>query len=80
MLSYSAVLSSFILSAEGVSRRLNVNSYGRRNGMGRNDKAQALAAYLQALAILQRTDRTIVKREIAKVMQEIEKELGLKTD
>lgn len=48
--------------------------------MERNDKAQALAAYLQALAILQRTDKTYVHREIAKVMQEIEKELGLKTD
>ncbi len=40
-------------------------------------KAQALAAYLQALAILQQTDRTIVQREILKVMEEIERELGL---
>lgn len=48
--------------------------------MDGNSKAQALAAYLQALAILQRTDKTIVTREIMKVMQEIDKELGLKTD
>ncbi|MBS4193487.1 hypothetical protein [Lederbergia citri] len=47
--------------------------------MDGNGKAQALAAYLQALAILQQTDKTIVHREITKVMQEIEKELGLKS-
>lgn len=48
--------------------------------MDGNSKAQALATYLQALAILQRTDKTYVHREIAKVMQEIEKELGLKNN
>lgn len=44
-----------------------------------NDKrAQALASYLQALAILQRTNKTYVQREIQKVIDEIEKELSLK--
>lgn len=44
-----------------------------------NDRrAQALAAYLQALAILQQTNKTYVSREIMKVIDEIEKELELK--
>lgn len=42
-----------------------------------NSRANALAAYLQALAILQETNKTYVSREITKVIDEIEKELNL---
>ncbi len=62
-------LSSFILC--DMDRRWNEMD---------NSKAQALAAYLQALALMQQTNKTYVHREIAKVMEEIEKELGLKNN
>ncbi|MGM8212128.1 hypothetical protein ACLIBH_04945 [Virgibacillus sp. W0430] len=41
-------------------------------------RAQALTSYLQALAILQQTNKTYVHREIDKVIKEIETELKLK--
>jgi len=45
--------------------------------MDKTDRAQALASYLQALAIIQQTNKTYVHREISEVIKEIEKELGL---
>lgn len=41
-------------------------------------RAQALASYLQALAMLEQTSDTYVKREIRQALVEIQRELGLR--
>ncbi len=41
-------------------------------------RAQALAAYLQALALLAQTSDTYVRKEIRQVIDEIQRELSLK--
>lgn len=43
-----------------------------------DNRAQALTAYLHALAILQQTNKTYVHKEVTKVIEEIERELGIK--
>jgi hypothetical protein len=43
-----------------------------------DSKASAMASYLIALAILEKTGNTFVQREIREVMAEIRKELGFK--
>lgn len=43
-----------------------------------DSKAAAMASYLVALAIMEKTGNTYVQREIREVMSEIRKELGFK--
>lgn len=48
-------------------------------GIGMDEaRAQALSTYLQALAMLQRTDKTYVHQEIRRVIAEIEQELNIR--
>lgn len=46
--------------------------------MSDNIRAQALASYLMALALLEKTGKTYVSREIRQTLDEIQAELGLK--
>ncbi|WP_018394540.1 hypothetical protein [Bacillus sp. 37MA] len=46
--------------------------------MQEHNRAHALAAYLQALAILETNQNTYVNREIREVINEIKAELNLK--
>ena len=44
----------------------------------KSERAQALADYLKALAMLEQTGKTYVNQEIRQVLEEIQRELGLK--
>lgn len=63
---------------QACSRRMAFILGGDGMENNRTLRAQALASYLQALAMLEKTEDTFVKREIRQAITEIQRELGLK--